>query len=138
MLTAGLFSGCSTDTTYLPVLLDDPMAGYQSDGIHLIESYERGRGTSLVTGKVEYAKVSRRYELEDPSQASRVLDAAVSYAASHGWTFGEDYLYESSTGALVASGTRDMDWGLAQLNIAVGPSVEEPGTLGRLLIVIGE
>ena len=135
---AGLLSGCSTDTEYLPVLLDDPMASYQADGIHLIEKQESGRGTSPVTGKVEYAEVSRRYELEDPSQASQVLDEAVSYAASHGWTIGENDPYEASTGALVVSATREVDWGVARLDIAVGPSVEEPGTLSRLLIIIQE
>ncbi len=117
--------GCSSDDTFLPALLADPMASYQAEGISLVRSDNQARGTSLVTGKPVYAKVVRRYELEDEDEGEEVLGRAIVAAEAAGWVFDDGPPRESVFDARVTGASKSFDWGSARLILTVGPGTTE-------------
>jgi hypothetical protein len=122
-----LLAGCSSDETFLPELLDDPMAQYEAPGLNLVESRQQGRGKSFITGKPIHAELSRYYELQDGQAMEEVLLEAMAAAEQAGWDFREGELQESFWGGFSSgSATKNFSWGPGRLHLAVEPRAGEP------------
>jgi hypothetical protein len=120
---------CSSDTTYLPALLDDPMASYEAEGLVLFDAWVYAQRPRFLGGAPVQAEVGRRYRIEDQSQVGQLLQEAVAYAESEGWT-----MRESLTGrSTLFVGAKELAPGSGKLMIALGPTdpIDDPdGPIG--------
>jgi hypothetical protein len=80
-----LATSCSSDDTYLPTLLEDPIASYEAEGIVLVDSWERAEGRDLFFRTPTHAEVVRSFRIVDQSRSERVLEEAAAYAEANGW-----------------------------------------------------
>jgi hypothetical protein len=128
ILACGLFalSACSTDSRYLPALLDDPMAVYEADGITLVHSADTGRGKSFVTGKPVHAKVVRRFRLSERDDMDQVFASAIAAAEIAGWEMRDLGPSDLAEGGQGISASKQFDWGPGRLTIVVSPTPGEP------------
>lgn len=128
-----VLSGCSSNT-YLPALLDDPMASYEAEGVSLIEAWEQEEGHSLVTDKPVHAEVERLYQIADQNQADQVLADAVAAAESHGWQIAPS----STTPTLGYRAAKELPPGDGRLRVSLVPAdpLNEPQSPPVLRIVL--
>jgi hypothetical protein len=113
--------GCSSDDTYLPVLLADPMASYEAEGIELIDAWEQAEGHSLVADKPIHAEVGRTFRIVDQDRAVHVLEEAADYAEANGWrltTIRDSVVVSASSGY---GGAKDLGPGDGRLSVALIP-----------------
>lgn len=137
-LIASVVAGCSSDDRFLPALLDDPMASYEAEGIRVVRTEERPRGTDLITRKPITAQVRRVYELEDPAEADQVFADAMAAAEMARWDMRETGPSESAFGGWGTTASKQFDWGPVLLIIGVGPTPGEPESDMRLRITLDE
>jgi hypothetical protein len=130
ILLLGMLSACSTDDTYLPALLADPMAEYEAEGIEFIDRGTQGYVASDVLGNKVPANVRTRYRILDGSAIDGVLEEAITEAEGHGWAL------RLGTGPTSRVGSKELSIGEGELILAIIPSdPEDPdGSLQRLLI----
>jgi hypothetical protein len=114
-------SACSTDDTYLPALLADPMASYEADGIELTDRDSQGyRGQRPFS---QPAQVISVFRIVDDSRAEQALDKAVRFAETNGWEMTEDISRD-----LNFQGSKDLVVGEGRLIVNIGPmDLREPG-----------
>jgi hypothetical protein len=62
------------------------MASYEAEGLDLSDSWEHAQRGSFLGSAPVQAEVGRRYRIEDQSQAVQLLEEAVAFAESEGWT----------------------------------------------------
>lgn len=120
VLVAVIVVACSTDDTFLPALLADPMASYQAEGLELSDSWEYPQGTGFLGSGPDPAEVGRKYRIEDQAQAERLLSDTVEFAESQGWSMSrppadKPYFY---------AGEKELAPGSAKLAVALG--AEDP------------
>ncbi len=123
-------SACSPDNTYLPALLADPMASYEAEGLVLSDSWEHAQRPSLLGAAPRQAEVGRSYRIEDQSQAEELLDDAVAFAESEGWT-----MRASLTGTPdFYRGTKELAPGTGELSLALGAAdpINDPDSPSQL------
>lgn len=106
--------GCSTDDTYLPALLADPMASYGAQGIELIDAWEYAEGMGPL-GKPVVAQVGRIYHITDQDQADEVLSEAAEFAELVGWRMTPPI----TTPADGYGGAKELDVGSARLGVSL-------------------
>jgi len=133
-----LVAGCSSDDTFLPALLADPMASYEADDVRLVRSQERPRGTDLVTRKPITAQVWRRYELKQHAESDQVFADAMAAAEAAGWELRDSGPSESAFGGWGTTASKGFDWGPARLTIGVGPTPGESESDILLRITLDE
>jgi hypothetical protein len=104
-------TACTRDDTYLPALLDNPMADYVADGVELIAASEQGEGTDFVMDMPTHAEVVRRYRIEDQGQVEQILSDAAAFAESVGWRVQQ----ESET---EYRGAAELDVGSARIHLS--------------------
>ena len=75
---------CATDDTYLPALLDDPMADYENPDLGLLRRVESPAGVGLFTGGDEAAGLNMRYLIE--GDIDEVFRHLLEYGEESGWT----------------------------------------------------
>jgi hypothetical protein len=107
---------CSSDPTYLPALLADPVADYEAPGLQLIDSWERAEGRDFFMDKPVHAEVGRTYRIADQDQAERILNDAVEFAQGHEWRL-EPSIISPNT---LYIGAKDLGPGEGRLSIALG------------------
>ncbi|MGF1618687.1 MAG: hypothetical protein ACFCU2_12915 [Acidimicrobiia bacterium] len=115
-------SACSSDRTFLPALLADPMASYDADGIERIDRSTQAEGRDFIWGKPEHAEVTLVYRIEDQATVSEVLGRAVEEAAASGWS-----LEQSSESHF--RGSKELSPGSGRISIATHTEnvLENPG-----------
>jgi hypothetical protein len=127
-----LVAGCSSDDTYLPALLADPMASYQAEGLELSDSWEYAQRGSLLGSGPRQAEVGRTFSIGDQSQAEQLLEDAVEFAESEGWA-----IRGSLTGRPdFYRGTKDLPPGSARMSISLGAvdPIREPDGPKQLVL----
>lgn len=105
-------SACSTDDTYLPALLADPMADYEAEGIELVDGWEQAERPGFLGGKPTHAEVGRTYRIVDQSQAGRILAEAAESAESQGWRMQPESPHEYR-------GERESTAGMGRLHLSI-------------------
>lgn len=115
VLAIGL-AACSNDDTYLPALLADPMASYEAEGLVLSDSWEHAQRPSVLGAAPRQASVNRSYRIEDQAEAEELLDTAVAFAESEGWTMGPAIGGDPN----LFRGTKELVPGSGELTIALG------------------
>lgn len=78
-------AACTSDDTYLPALLADPMADYEAEGIVLVDAWEQPQHPGNLWTRRQHAMVRRSYQIQDQSQVGQVLKEAVAFAEAAGW-----------------------------------------------------
>jgi len=114
LLMAMSVAACTSDDTYLPALLADPMASYEAPGIVLIDAWEVPEGRDIIMDSPTHAQVGRTYRIEDQGQAERVLEEAATYAESNGWR-----LTPSRPSPTGYGGAKDLAPGDARIGISL-------------------
>ena len=126
--------GCSGDDTYLPALEADPMASYEAPGLRLSDSWEYAYRVRLGGGVPRQAEVSRLYTFEVESQARQLLEEAVAFAESEGWTMTQPLTDHPDSYV----GTKELVPGSAKLFMGLGAldPIDDPDGPRDLLINI--
>jgi len=115
LLASGIvLLSCSTDDTYLPALLEDPMADYEADSIELKTRDTQGYGKGPFWGKYHPPQVISEYQILDQSQTEVIRAEAVAEAESYGWEM------EPGVGQTTMVGYKDTNAGPMRLLVAVG------------------
>ncbi|MCI0677950.1 MAG: hypothetical protein L0Z63_02765 [Actinobacteria bacterium] len=108
-------TACTTDDTYLPALLADPMASYGAEGIVQTDSWDYAQRRSFLGSAPVQAEVGRTYRIEDQSQAGGHLDAAVAFAEAAGWKMSQPLPDQPE----FYRGTKDLIPGSARLSLGL-------------------
>jgi hypothetical protein len=111
-LTLGV-SACSSDSTYLPALLADPMADYQAPGLILFDTFQIGEHKSFAGSAPVHAELVQRYRIEDQGEAQDRLLEAVAYAESVGWQMQQEFTASFS-------GRRTLEPGMGYIFVSLG------------------
>lgn len=119
-----LLAACSTDDTYLPGLLADPMAHLELEGLKLAGGTESPEGTRIF-GKSD-ARVTRQYELLEGFDGDQLVLETVAAAESAGWVFDDEQ--PSPFGSW--HGGKTLEAGRARISVAISQSS------GRLRIIL--
>jgi hypothetical protein len=125
---------CSRDDTYLPALLDDPMASYEAPGIELAHSWQEAEGRDVVMDVPTHAEVGRTYRILDQDQAEAILADAVAFAESSGWLV-EPSRISPTTGY---GGTKELPPGVGRLGVSLGVAdpIQDPNGPRVLTILL--
>lgn len=107
-------AACSSDDTYLPALLADPMASYEADGIELTATEEFAESTGPFRKPV-HAQVVRTYRIEDQGQAQELLLEAAAFAELEGWRVRPS----RSSPTVGYGGTKQLPPGEARLGVSL-------------------
>jgi hypothetical protein len=107
---------CSSDDTYLPALLADPMASYEAKGLVLFDSWEHAQRGSFLGSAPRQAGVGRTYRIEDQSQAKQILGDAVEFAEAEGWAMTQPI----SDNPDFYVGTKELVPGSGELSLGLG------------------
>ena len=121
-------SACSTDDTYLPALLADPMASYEDDGIELIDRDSQGNREERPFPSS--AQVISVYRILDDSQAESVLQEAVAAAEAGGWE-----MTQSPPIPNRLEGYKELGVGEGHLIVVTAP--DDEGSGHRLHVLLG-
>ena len=116
-----LVAACSTDSTYLPALLADPMAEFSHPQLAVETRAEREQGRSLIGMAEVDAQVFTGYLAT--GEIDPVVEDAIASAESSGWVFISPDPFIGDSGR-TWSAEKEMPEGLATLSI----TVSEPGT----------
>ena len=79
-------AACSSDTTHLPALKEDPVANLKLESADLDRRWEMSEGTGFL-GKPTHADISMVYEIDAGSTADSAFDEVVAAATAAGWIF---------------------------------------------------
>jgi len=121
LVSSGL-TACSTDDTYLPALLADPMASYEAEGIELLDRSSQGYRAERPFSQP--AQVISVYRILDESRIEEALEQVVRVAEMSDWNMSEDLQRD-----LNFVGYKDLDVGEGRLILNVRPAnLREPGT----------
>lgn len=125
-----MLMACSSDSTYLPALLADPMADYDAGEVELIDSSNVAENRDPFWGKPVHAEVTRLYQVvaDEPDSA---LSSAVAYAWSVGWD-----MTQSATSSSAFVGSKELESGDGRLYIGVGDDPLEEADRGVLMRVV--
>jgi hypothetical protein len=114
---------CSSDDTYLPALLADPMADYSHPDLEVESRAEIEQGRTLIQLSESPAAVVTQFVLV--GEADPVIEDAVAIADSNGWTFIAGSPFTGSS-AGTWSAEKEMSEGLATLTITLlSPGTED-------------
>lgn len=102
----------TSDRTFRPALLADPMASYDADGIERIDRSTRGEGTDLIWGKPIHAEVYLAYRIDDQANVSEALRRAVEDAEAAGWCL------EQVSDSSLFRGSKELSPGSGRISIA--------------------
>ncbi len=92
------------------------MASYEAEGLELSDSWEYGYRRRLGGGVPHQPEVGRLYQIEDQSQARQLLQEAVAFAESEGWTMTQSPTDQPD----VYRGTKELSRASAELGIGLG------------------
>lgn len=122
VLMAVVATSCSSDSTYLPALLNDPMAGYSHPGLTVVSKSEIPKGEDF-TGGPRKPRVLTLFKVDGDSEA--IVVDALAAAEANGWVFREEAPVETADGGFTWSASKEMAVGLAGLDITLqGPDEE--------------
>jgi hypothetical protein len=110
-----VLSACSSDDTYLPALLADPMADYSHPSLEVESRAEIEQGRLLIQLSEKPAAVVTKFVFV--GEADPVVEDAVATAESNGWTFTSDVPATDASGTKGWSAEKQMSEGLATLSI---------------------
>lgn len=124
LLSLGAVSACSSDTTYLPALLADPMADYSHPSLTEEFRAESPKGRTLIPMAREDASVTTGFDLA--GSADVVIEDVIATAESHGWTFDSHEPATNAEGTRGWLATKELAEGLATLSInLLGPGTAD-------------
>lgn len=126
-----LLAACSSDDDYLPALLADPMAHYDSGEIELIESTNVPESRDPFWGKPVHAEVVRLYQVAELEDRDSALSSAVDFAESVGWG-----MNQSATSSNAFVGSKRLESGEGRLYVGVGDDPLENNSRGTLMRVV--
>lgn len=122
-----LLAACSTDDTYLPALLEDPIAHLESESADLVRRTERPESHRGFFGGSP-ALVQQVVEIREGIEPDQAVLEAVAAARAAEWVFDENR-YPTSFG--LWKGTKTLEIGEAAVDISIA---ESTGQLGVELV----
>jgi hypothetical protein len=119
LVLLAVLTACTSDDTYLPALLADPMAGYSHPSLEVDFRAETPKAPNPIWGGESEAKVTTGFVLD--GDAGPVINDIISTAEAAGWVFASAELEVGPQGYRGWSASKELVEGLAAFSVTLGP-----------------